>query len=227
MVFFGCSNMTRYLKISGRVSCLAVILWLLLMPRTGLAQPWYRVTGVYDGDTIVLEDGRCVRYIGINTPETAHPPKVAEPFGNEARKANQALVYRKKVRLEFDHERFDRYGRHLAYVFLENDTFVNLSLIEKGVAYCLPRYPNLRFARVFLTTQRRAMTAARGIWRDWPRPPKREKLVGNRRSRRFHRSTCPYGRKTGERHRQVFSNRWDAFWAGFAPCRQCIKTLRD
>ncbi|MBW2406005.1 MAG: thermonuclease family protein [Deltaproteobacteria bacterium] len=80
---------------------------------------------VHDGDTIVLTDGRYVRYIGINAPEIAHDNHKAEAFGYEAKNYNKSLVRSKTVRLEFDKEKYDRHGRLLAYVFLLNGTFIN------------------------------------------------------------------------------------------------------
>jgi len=84
-----------------------------------------RVRWVDDGDTIVLIDDRRVRYIGINAPEIEHGDQPADPFGYEARELNRRLVFRKKVRLEYENQKTDRHGRVLAYVFLSRGTFVN------------------------------------------------------------------------------------------------------
>ena len=84
------------------------------------------IVRVIDGDTIMVcciegKDAK-VRYIGVNTPETNHPSKGVESYGQEAKEANRKLVEGKAVRLEFDVERQDRYGRLLGYVFLEDGT---------------------------------------------------------------------------------------------------------
>ncbi|MBW2014138.1 MAG: thermonuclease family protein [Deltaproteobacteria bacterium] len=91
-----------------------------LSGRPLFAHEWFHVKWVNDGDTIVLADGRHVRYIGINSPEIDHENNKAELFGYEAKKYNKTLVLSKMVRLEFDKETHDRYGRTLAYVFLGN-----------------------------------------------------------------------------------------------------------
>jgi len=87
-----------------------------------------QVVRVIDGDTIrvwdVFGDRVTVRYIGINTPKTKHPTKGVEHFGKEASEANRKLVDGKTINLEFDVEQRDRYGRLLAYVYLEDGTFV-------------------------------------------------------------------------------------------------------
>ena len=191
----------------------------LLIAGQSNPESFYDVRWVDDGDTIVLIDGRHVRYIGINAPEIRHSDREAEPNGYEAKHFNKNLVLSRKVRLEFDKERTDQYGRFLAYVFLEDNTLVNQAMIENGYAYCLPRKPNDRYDEIFLKAQRRAMSARIGIWRQWREESRR--YVGNRKSRRFHLETCPFGVKISKKNKVFFSGKWEAFWAGFAPCKKC------
>jgi micrococcal nuclease len=180
------------------------------------------VKWVDDGDTILLKDGRRVRYIGINAPEVAHIEKgqAAEPFGEAAAKQNRSLVHGQRVRLDFDREKKDRYGRVLAYVYLEDGTFVNLEMIESGYAFVLFLKPNTRFDRMFLKAQRRAMKAKAGIWSRWEEG-RHEGVIGNKRSRRFHRANCSSAKKIHPKNRIVLSSRWEAFWLGYAPAKQC------
>ena len=98
------------------------------------AEDLYLVTRVVDGDTIVLSNGERLRYIGVDTPETKHPKKGLQCYGKEASAFNKKLVEGKKVKLEFDVQQKDRYGRLLAYVYLEDGTFVNAELLRKGYA---------------------------------------------------------------------------------------------
>ncbi len=106
-----------------------------------------------------------VRYIGINTPETKHPTKGVEHFGKEASEANRQLVDGKTVRLEFDVQQVDRYKRLLAYVYLEDGTFVNAWLVEHGYAQVMTVPPNVKHQELFLKLQREAREAKRGLWR--------------------------------------------------------------
>ncbi|MDX2498082.1 MAG: thermonuclease family protein, partial [Desulfobacterales bacterium] len=76
-----------------------------MISASAVEQKWISVKWVSDGDTIVLGDGRHVRYIGINAPEIAHDNQKAEAFGYTAKKYNQSLVRSKKVRLEVDKEK--------------------------------------------------------------------------------------------------------------------------
>ncbi len=119
-----------------------------------------QVVRVIDGDTIrvccVFGDRVKVRYIGVDTPETHHPMKGIEPFGKEAAEANRKLVDGKTVRMEFDVQQFDKYGRILAYIYLEDGTFVNAWLVENGYAMVMTVPPNVKHQVLFLKLQREA-----------------------------------------------------------------------
>jgi micrococcal nuclease len=124
---------------------------------------------VVDGDTIQVccigWKREKVRYIGINTPETKHPTKEVEHFGEEAAEANRKLVDGKTVRLEFDVQQQDKYGRTLAYIYLEDGTFVNAWLVENGYAMVMTFPPNVKYEGLFRKLQREAREARRGLWR--------------------------------------------------------------
>jgi micrococcal nuclease len=117
----------------------------------------FRVKEVVDGDTIVLEDGTKVRYIGLNTPERDRP------FYEEATDANRKLVENKEIRLEFDTVDIDQYGRTLAYVF-EGETFVNLELLRQGYANVFTVPPNVKYEELFREAEQKAREARRGLW---------------------------------------------------------------
>ncbi len=127
-----------------------------------------QVVRVVDGDTIqvccVFGDRVKVRYIGVDTPETHHPMKGIEPYGMEASEANRKLVDGKTVRLEFDVQEQDRYGRLLAYVYMEEGTFVNAWLVQHGYAVVMTIPPNVKHQGLFLKLQREAREARRGLW---------------------------------------------------------------
>jgi len=112
------------------------------------------VVHVVDGDTIevccIAGRREKVRYIGVNTPEMNHPTKGVEAYGKEARETNRRLVESKTVRLEFDVDPQDRYGRLLAYVYLEDGTFVNAWLVGRGFAQVMTVPPNVRYPQLFL-----------------------------------------------------------------------------
>jgi len=126
------------------------------------------VARAVDGDTVVLVGGERVRYIGVDTPELHHPKRPVEAYAREAWAFNRRLVEGKQVRLEFDVQRRDRYGRLLAYVFLEDGTFVNAELIQQGYAQILTIPPNVKYQERFLVWQRQAREARRGLWGRHP-----------------------------------------------------------
>jgi micrococcal nuclease len=115
------------------------------------------VSKVIDGDTVVLENGEHVRYIGIDTPEKGRP------YYSEAKRQNEKLVKGRKVVLEFDAGKADRYGRVLAYVYAGN-TFVNEELVKNGYALAYTVPPNVKFAKRFVSLQEEARTQKRGLW---------------------------------------------------------------
>ena len=133
------------------------------------------VKRVIDGDTIEVDlDGgeEDVRYIGIDTPESAIPGEPVECFGEEAAAANERLVGGEDVRLVFDAERRDRYGRLLAYVYLPRaggkPLFVNAELVRRGLARTLTIRPNDSFADLFARLAAAAGAAGRGLWGGCP-----------------------------------------------------------
>ena len=125
-----------------------------------------QVTRVIDGDTIEVqiaggEDE--VRYIGIDTPETVKPDTPVQCFGPQASTENHRLVDGRRVRLVFDRERRDVYGRLLAYVYT-SDGFVNAQLVRGGYARTLTIPPNTAHAGLFHELAQNAGRAGRGLW---------------------------------------------------------------
>ena len=113
-----------------------------------------------DGDTITIEGGYRVRYIGIDTPET-YPE--TEAFGVEAWRANRQLVEGKVVRLERDVSQTDKYGRLLRYVYV-NDIFVNAELVRQGLAEASAYHPDIKYRDYLEELEAEAREAGWGIW---------------------------------------------------------------
>lgn len=153
---------------------LALVALVILRPWESLAPAggegprvaWAEVIRAVDGDTIEVRlDGEAedVRYIGVDTPETVKPGTPVQCFGPQAHHFNARLVGHHRVRLDFDAERRDVYGRLLAYVHLEG-RFVNAELVRRGLARTLTIPPNDRFARRFKRLQTAAARRGRGLW---------------------------------------------------------------
>lgn len=124
---------------------------------------------VYDGDTITVRLANSpqkltkVRLIGIDTPEL----RVGE-FGEATKNFTKSLLLGQEVRLVYDAERYDKYGRTLAYVYLKDGTFVNARLLEKGYARVMTIPPNTAHAAEFNKLQNRARAKQVGIWAQPP-----------------------------------------------------------
>lgn len=128
------------------------------------------VVRVIDGDTIDIEGGRRVRYIGIDTPEMGDGRKGAECFAGEATEENKRLVDGKTVRLEKDISETDQYGRLLRYVYIASPAgeFINDSLARQGFARVATFPPDVKFQQQFLEAQREAKEQGRGLWIKCP-----------------------------------------------------------
>lgn len=126
-----------------------------------------KVTYVVDGDTfdVKLKNGRTerVRLILIDTPETKHPDKPVQPFGQEASEFTKKQLLGKTVELELDVQERDRYGRILAYAYV-NGEMINKKLLEKGYARVAIFPPNTKYVDEFREIQKKAQKKRLGIW---------------------------------------------------------------
>ena len=139
---------------------------------------YFFVERAVDGDTLKLSDGQKVRLIGVDTPELHESDKLARDaarsrkdiavikgLGRKAADFTKALVQRKRVKLEYDVKKRDRYGRTLAYVYLEDGTFVNAKIIEEGYGQIMSIPPNVKYADYFLKLEREAREKGKGLWK--------------------------------------------------------------
>jgi len=137
------------------------------------------VTRAVDGDTLVLENGERVRLIGIDTPEVHESKKLyrdskrsstdvktIKKLGRRAWDFTRRLTENKRVNLEFDIEKRDRYNRLLAYVYLKDGTFVNAEIVRQGYASLLTIPPNVKYADLFRKLYEEARSKNLGLWGD-------------------------------------------------------------
>lgn len=154
-ILFGCREQTKNVS--------------TLIDNSARSPSIYGVSKLVDGDTFWVdngsEDGMKIRLIGMNTPEHQNRwKKKKEPFGVEAKNYVDSLIWGRSVRLEFDVDSLDRYGRTLAYVFLEDNTFLNAHLVEIGLAQVATYPPNVKYVELFVEKQKSAREAERGMW---------------------------------------------------------------
>ena len=137
-----------------------------------------RVKRVIDGDTLQLQDGQRLRLIGIDTPEMHESDKLyrdsqrskqdvstIKELGRRAYEFTRNLVEAKRVSLEFDVQKYDKYDRLLAYVYLKDRTFLNAKIIQEGYASLMTIPPNVKYAQFFLRLYQEARNNRRGLWK--------------------------------------------------------------
>lgn len=134
-------------------------------------QVYFSVKKVVDGDTFWVEDGTNkgvkIRLIGIDAPESRKTfKKQIGYFGKEAKEYLTKLLTDKMIRLEYDVNQKDQYGRTLAYVYLQDGIFVNAELIKNGYAMVMTIPPNIKYADEFVKLQKEARENRRGIWAE-------------------------------------------------------------
>jgi micrococcal nuclease len=152
-----------------------ILVLLVLCPLTNSCRSkqksdeYFRVTKVIDGDTFLIDDGSAkgekVRLIGVDAPESKKVfKKEIGYYGKESKIYLTNLLLNKKVKLEYDVDYTDRYGRTLAYVYLDDGTFLNAELVKQGYAMVMTVPPNVRFAEEFVKLQQEARENNRGLW---------------------------------------------------------------
>ena len=122
-----------------------------------------RCVRVIDGDTLELDGGERVRLIGVDTPESVDPRRPVQYFGKAAAAFTRRLAEGRAVRLAYDDDTRDRYGRTLAYVYLEDGSFLNAEIIRQGYGHAYTRFP-FRYQQEFLALEREARENSRGFW---------------------------------------------------------------
>ncbi|MFZ3579580.1 thermonuclease family protein [Virgibacillus sp. DJP39] len=124
------------------------------------------VTRVIDGDTIEISmngKNEDVRLLLIDTPETVHPSKPVEPFGKAASQFVKDKLTGEKVRVKVGKEERDKYGRLLAYVFINGET-IQEKLLRQGLARTAYLYNDLTMLDEFHTVQSKAKNNDQGVW---------------------------------------------------------------
>ncbi len=196
----------------------AIFLALALSLSNALAKEFV-VKKIIDGNTIELDSGEIVKYIGTQAPELNRKEGGSEFYAKEAARFNKKLVFMKKVRLEFDEQKKDPQGRILAYVYVKK-TLINTELIKNGCAKAHIVEPNTKYKEVLLGAEKKAIDADKGIWQEKKKDTEKF-YVGNKRAQSFHRPSCKGVEKIPGKSKIVFRNRSDAIKIGYIPCKVC------
>ena len=153
----------RFSKVIQLTTGISLLLSVLLVGSISLASDYHLVTRVIDGDTIIIDNNEKIRLIGVDTPETVHPNKPVEYFGKQASAFTKGICEGKRVYLEYDQTMRDKYGRLLAYVYLENGTHINAEIIKQGYGHAYTRFP-FKYMEEFRGYERYARESGIGLW---------------------------------------------------------------
>jgi micrococcal nuclease len=204
----GCMRPFRRYRFAALVSVLFLSFFASPLFRTEKKNPeiyenTVMVVAVYDGDTIKVRfvDGieRKVRLIGIDCPEIDDPNRENFLKSHLAKRFVFHHLYRKPVKLAFESEREDKYGRLLAYVWIKDRLFNELILSE-GFARVFLAFPYEQKMR-FIRAEKTAQEQGRGFWREKPYPLVPVKNIRNHIGTLIEvRFTCARTRHRGQFH---------------------------
>lgn len=121
------------------------------------------VTKVIDGDTVQLSDGRKLRYIGVDTPETVDPRRRVGCYGKQASEKNRELVLGKEIIMKKDISDTDKFGRLLRYVYV-GEVMINQLLISEGFGKAKSYPPDIKYQQQFREAEKQAREQGRGLW---------------------------------------------------------------
>ena len=171
--------MVKWLKVLLIPVSLALILTIFT---SSLASDLFTIKRVIDGDTLLLGNGERVRLIGVDTPEV-HTSKKLQKDAERSQSdietirrlgmkssafVKKLVVQSKRVRLEYDQANAaigqrDRYGRILAYVYLDEGTFLNAEIVKQGYGVAYTKYP-FNYMEEFRVYEREAREQKKGLW---------------------------------------------------------------
>lgn len=143
---------------------LLALLWSCSQPVPAQVSPAGEATctveRVVDGDTLVCRDGVRIRLLLIDAPELSQGP-----YGAVARQRLEELAGAGTVlTVEYDVQKFDRYRRVLAYLYLPDGRMVNEELLRAGVAVVAVYPPNVRHVDRLRAAVDSARAAGVGLW---------------------------------------------------------------
>ena len=140
---------------------------------------YYDIKKIYDGDTLLLSNGKKIRLLGINTPETEGRYKSAQAGGEEAKVWLKKRLADHKIRLDYDVEKKDKYSRLLAHIFTEEDQHINLELVKLGLATVSIFPPNTKYTKVLLEAEQHAEDTQVGVWQREEYSPKKTQRLNS------------------------------------------------
>ncbi len=199
-----------------------VFLCVILFYSLSWAEDKFVVTKVYSGEKVKLQDGRKLKYVGIDAPGEK------KLYYVESKKANMQLVDKKAVVIEYDARREDGQGNIQGYVYAGN-TFVNAQLLKNGFVLAYIRPPNTRYAGLFIVLQNEARKHRRGIW-AYEDPNDEPYYVASKDNKKIHRPGCRSAGEISFDKKIIFRNKDEALSKGYSQdwvCNPLFKAPKE
>ncbi|MBI4352360.1 MAG: thermonuclease family protein [Candidatus Omnitrophica bacterium] len=203
--------------------------------RAGLVEPSAErqsavVREVLTGDSVRLEGGQVLRYIGIQSPPLQSAIPLVRKYGNDALQFNADKVAGKKIRIEWGPQIRGDQSELLGYVFLEEGstrpglggTFLNLEILKAGQGKLKILPPNLKYLAEFRKAELDARRKKLGLWKEEPENPYiRHEYIGEKNTRIYYFPTCSELERIPQAQLVTFRSRVEAKAAGYRPCPTC------
>ena len=189
------------------------------------------VKEVLSGDSVRLEGGKVLKYIGVRSPALQSAIPLVRTYGENALAFNQALVLGKTVQIEWDSQIRDNLGNLVGYVYLEDGTFVNLEVLKAGHGKSKIVPPNAKYADAFQQAEFSAARDKKGLWQEEPQNPylKRNDIqfVGEKNTKIYYLPNSPELDHIAQGNLVEFRSRIEAKAAGYRACSTCKRNSED
>jgi len=206
------------------IHVILVIIWALPISNTAAEDAqYYDIAQVLSGDTFQLTTGSIIQYAGIRAPSLLNPSKQIENLAEESLAFHRDFLSQARVRIEWGSRIRNEKGHYLAYVFLEDGTFANGKIVERGYAKLKLSPPNLEYADELRQAAQHARRQGRGLWQYEDEIVRtRHPYIGDKMTQKFHTPDCEILLKdVPQAHRKKFRSRVEALAAGYKPDNHC------
>jgi micrococcal nuclease len=184
-------------------------------------QPLF-VREVLSGDTVRLKGGKILKYIGLQAPPLQSIVPLVREYGKNSMDYNKTIVEGKTIQVAWGSQIRDDQGNLLGYVFLEDGTFVNQSILKEGHARALITPPNIKFAGVFRKSELEARRQKKGLWKEEPDNPfLKSEYLGDKVTKIYYYPTSSELERIPQSQIVTFRSRVEAKAAGYRPCFDC------
>ncbi len=180
------------------------------------------VAEVLTGDTVRLEGGKTLRYIGVQSPPLQSRIPLVRTYGENALAFNRSLVEGKTLDLEWDSRLRDERNNLLAYAYLEDGRFANREVLKAGHGRAVLTAPNLRHAADLRRAELEARRDRAGLWKEEPQNPYlKDEYIGDRTTKTYYLPNSPELERIPQSYLVTFRSRIEARAAGFRACPSC------